>query len=132
MINKKVIITILLFIMLIFIISEPIFAFDLGGILSSGKNFINNGESQNKVDVNKIADIMKPIAGALLGIGTVVIVSVATIVGIKYMTASPDEKGKLKTQLIGLVVSAIVLYGAYGIWSMAYRFMYDITTTGIS
>lgn len=45
------------------------------------------------------------------------------------MTASPEEAAKIKTQLIGLVVAAIVIVGAYGIWSFAYNFLSGITNT---
>lgn len=37
---------------------------------------------------------------------------------IKYLTANAEQKGKLKQQLIGLVVSIIVIYGAVGIWNI--------------
>lgn len=124
----KIIIGILIIIISLFAISKPILAtFDAGTVMSDASNFTEIGKQQNKIDVNKIANIMKPVAGVLLGIGTVVLVAVALIMAIKYMTATPDAKGKLKTQLIGLVVATIVLYGAYGIWAIAYNFMTEIT-----
>jgi len=64
----------------------------------------------------------------LLGIGTVVLVAVALIMAIKYMTATPDAKGKLKTQLIGLVVSAVVVLGATAIWKIIYKVL---SSTGL-
>ena len=70
---------------------------------------------------------MRPLASLLLGIGTVVLVIVTAIMGVKYMSATPEMRGKLKTQLIGVAVSAIVLFGAYGIWSIAYTIMNDLT-----
>jgi len=47
--------------------------------------------------------------------------------GVKYMAASPEERGKLKGQLVGIAVSAFVLFGAYGIWRMAYLIMSELT-----
>lgn len=124
----KILVSILFIVIIMFVVCQPILAqFDAGQVLGDGKNFIEKGQSGNKIDVNSIANIMKPVAGVLLGIGTVVIIAVGLIIGMKYMTASPDAKGKLKTQLIGLVVATIVLYGAYGIWSIAYSFMTEIT-----
>ena len=38
--------------------------------------------------------------------------------GIKYLTAGPDAKAKLKNQLIGVVVSGVVIFGAYYIWKL--------------
>ena len=50
-------------------------------------------------------------------IGAGVMVSIATYMGIKYLTAGPDAQAKLKEQLIGVVVSGVVIFGAYFIWS---------------
>jgi len=91
-------------------------------------NFTQQGAASAKIDVNKIATILKPLAGFLLGLGTVVLVVVTAVMGIKYMAATPEGRGKLKTQLIGIAVSAIVLYGAYGIWSLVYTIMTDLTS----
>ena len=99
---------------------------DFDGIASQAKNFIEVGQSGNKIPVQKIAEIIKPIARILLGIGTVIVVVVAVVMGIKYVTGTPDQQAKLKTQLIGLAVSIFVLYGAYGIWSLAYTFMTSV------
>lgn len=38
------------------------------------------------------------------------------------MVASPDEAAKLKTKLVGLVVSGVVIMGAFGIWTLAKTF----------
>ncbi len=39
---------------------------------------------------------MRPLASLLLGIGTVVLVIVTAIMGVKYMSATPEMRGKLK------------------------------------
>ena len=49
-------------------------------------------------------------------IGAGVYVGVVAFMGIRYMTSSPDKQATLKQQLIGVVVSGIVIFGAYGIW----------------
>ena len=59
-------------------------------------------------------------------VGEGIIVIITVVMGIKYVFASPDEQAKLKKQLVGLVISAIVIFGAYGIWSLAYSFMNDV------
>jgi len=65
--------------------------------------------------------IFIPFARLLLQLGTGILVVVTIIMGIKYITASPDEQGKLKQRLVGLVVSAIVLFGAQAIWALVYK-----------
>ena len=49
-------------------------------------------------------------------IGAGVMVGVTTYMGIKYLTAGPEAQAKLKVQLIGVVVSGMVIFGSYYIW----------------
>ena len=51
-------------------------------------------------------------------IGAGVMVAVTTYMGIKYLTAGPEAQAKLKVQLIGVVVSGMVIFGAYSIWKL--------------
>lgn len=122
---------ILILTVILFILSPDLYATtsmpNADELHSQANNFINKGQSSAKIDVNKIAEIMKPLASILLGIGTVVLVVVTAVMGVKYIAATPDTRAKLKTQLIGIAVSAIVLFGAYGIWSLAYTIMTDLT-----
>ena len=43
------------------------------------------------------------------------------------MMASPEEAAKIKGQLVGLVISAIVIFGAWGIWSLVVRALQSVT-----
>ena len=125
--NKKIfsILSILLVVMMFSVFMSPeVLAMPGAGELSQiGKDFIDRGEQSAKIDADQIAGILQPLSSLLLGIGIVVLVVVTGIMGIKYMAATPETRGKLKTQLIGIAVSAIVLFGAYGIWSLAYNIM---------
>ena len=94
---------------------------------NKGEEFVNQGASSSKINSEDIAKIIKPLASILLGIGTVVLLVVTSVMGIKYITSTPDARAKLKIQFIGLALSAVVLYGAYGIWSLAYNIMTNIT-----
>ena len=89
-------------------------------------DFVKKGENSNLVDTSKITDIMLPIGQFLVGIGAVVVIVVTIIMGIKYMGADPNTRAKLKQQLIGLIISAIVIFGAYGIWRIVYIFMDEV------
>lgn len=83
-------------------------------------NFLAQGENNN-LGESQMQSIFLPMAKILLSAGIIVLVAVTMIMGIKYMFASPEEAAKLKQQLIGLVVSAIVIFGAVGIWTLAYQ-----------
>ena len=77
-------------------------------------------KKQGNVNVN-ISDVLKRFVelGKLLTmIGTGTMVAVTAYMGIKYMTSSPETMGKLKIQTVGLLVSGIVIFGAYNIWKI--------------
>lgn len=95
---------------------------------SMASDFIEKGKQDNATIASteeKMSKIVIPIAQILVSIGTIVVVIAATVMGIKYMVASPEEKAKLKTQLIGLVVATIVIFAAQFIWSTVYNFFVD-------
>jgi hypothetical protein len=102
--------------------------------ISQGKSFISKGSGSSVIDTTAVSNSVVPIATLLVGIGTVVLVIGTVIMGIKYMTCgSPDQKAKLKVQLIGLVAATIVIFGAQVIWSTMYNVMTSaesgVTTT---
>jgi len=95
-----------------------------------GDSFIQTGQNQGGdtlIDEQSLADFALPIARALVAIATGVLVVVTVIIGIQYSMANPADKAKLKQKLIGLAVSTIVIFGAQGIWALAYNFMTEVT-----
>lgn len=91
--------------------------------------FIHKGESGNSgISTSAMGDIVIPIANILTAIGVIALVGATTIMGIKYMFATPEEAAKLKQQLIGLVVAGVVILGATAIWKIVYGI---INSTGL-
>lgn len=80
-----------------------------------------------RIESQQIADIAIPIFQFMISIATIVVTIVTVVMGIKYMVANPEGKAKLKQQLIGLVISAIVIWGAQGIWAIMTKFLENIT-----
>ena len=80
--------------------------------------FLTNGAAQTNVNYTAIAKEFVGLGQILTMIGAGVMVAVTTYMGIKYLTAGPEAQAKLKTQLIGVVVSGVVIFGAYAIWSI--------------
>ena len=78
--------------------------------------FKNQGDIN--IDTSEVTKKFEGLGQALTMVGTGVMVAVIAYMGIKYMTAGPDAQAKLKTQLIGVVVSGIVIFGAYHIWKL--------------
>lgn len=89
-------------------------AISIDNIQSSAKNFLDEGSGGTApISVGDMKSELLPIAEILTVIGTGVLIICAVVIGIKYMVANPDEQAKLKKQMVGLVVAAIVIFGAF-------------------
>ncbi len=99
--------------------SYSVDAANLKKMQEQAKGFITNGEqSASKIDIDKAVGEIGEIGSVLTTIGAGVMVAVVTYMGIKYLTAGPEAQAKLKTQLIGVIVSGAVIFGAYAIWKL--------------
>ena len=91
----------------------------LGDVLTSGENFINEGKSQgsaiNSADLKSITDVTYNV---LLVLGVVATVIIGAILGIRMMWGTIEQQSKAKEQLPPFVISAIVIFGAFGIWKL--------------
>lgn len=96
-----------------------------GELQNSAKSFLNHGNG-GYLQSGQTTNIFVPMAKILLGFGIIVLVGATIVMGIKYMFASPEEAAKLKQQLVGLVVSAVVIFAAAGIWSFVYTLLDNI------
>lgn len=98
-------------------------------ILQQGKDFITDGKTASNgiITEDQFAEAIIPVGQVLVGIATVVIAVVMAIMGIKWITATPEQQAKLKQQLIGLVIAIVVIYGAVGIWTLVRNIMESVT-----
>lgn len=125
--NKKtniVFLIILIIIMTTMLIQIPTIshAKDIDSIITKGRSFISRGGTGG-INQTEIENTFIPVGQTLVIIGDAVLFVVTGIMGINYIMASPDKKAKLKQQLIGLVVSIVVIHGAVVIWETAKNFM---------
>lgn len=101
------------------------FNYSHASLLSDMRKQINAFETPGQgVNVNT-ENVVKPfveLAQILMTIGAGVLVAVTTYMGIKYLTSGPEAQAKLKVQLIGIVVSGFVIFGAYFIWKIVLTF----------
>lgn len=126
--NKKMLIKIIFVLMLIYVVISNIYIVNAADGDTSGislktmedqaNKFIKTGSEQSKVDTAAIAKNFVGLGQILTLVGAGVLVAVTTYMGIKYLTAGPEAQAKLKIQLIGIVVSGVVIFGAYGIWKI--------------
>ena len=101
----------------------------LGQMIQSALNFINFGKENDGDKIFTDDDMKGPVIGlgrVLMVIGIVVLLVVTAVMGIKYMTVAPSEQAKLKEQLVGVAVSAAVVFGAFSIWEVTVRVLESI------
>lgn len=105
---------------------EKVSALSWDETIQAAKNFEKAGQSANLIDSDKVIDTIVPLGQMLTSIGVAVLFGAVILLGVKYMKAQPEERGKLKQQLVGLVISGIVIFGAFTIWRIAYNFFKEI------
>ena len=103
--------------------------FTLDSIFKEGGIWLKKAETESKgmVDEGKITEIMLPIGQFLTAVGAFVLIGAILVLGIKYMMADANSKGKLKEKLIGVVIGGVVIFGAFEIWKIVYNFMDGLT-----
>ncbi len=98
-------------------ISSQVQAADIGSIISAGNSWIGQGAAGGE-SVDTFVDDFIVIGQILVSIGIAAILIVTAIIAAKWIVATPDQQAKLRQQLIGLIVSIIVIFGAVGIWNL--------------
>lgn len=121
--NKKILIKIIFMLVVLFTFFNVDKSYATNGISlkkmeEQASNFISTGANQSTVNVSAIAGNFVSLGQILTFIGAGVLIGVTAYMGIKYLTAGPEAQAKLKVQLIGVVVSGITIFGAYGIWKL--------------
>lgn len=121
--NFRVITKIIFCVLAIYIICSNLYIVKASDLLTNmtgqASNFVNAGaEAAEGINYTKISDEFKGLGQILTMVGAGVLVAVTTYMGIKYLMSGPNDQAKLKTQLIGVVVAGIVIFGAFSIWKL--------------
>ena len=128
--NRKIVkIIVCIIIVLIFIAyMQPSYA---SNIIKEAQEWFEGGKTGGETIMKPqdTADAIAPISQLLFWAGVITLFIAGTVMGIKFIMASPEEQGKLKGQLIGLVIAAIVILGAYTIWELSYNFMNEVVNS---
>ena len=114
--SKKIIISVLLFILLMFCFSQIIFA-------EWSPNFdkLTNGEV--KKSGNRIIDIMGSIINITQVIGMGLGILIAVFIGIKYFAATPAGKAEVKNSAINYILGAVLMFSAAAILQIVKMFI---------
>lgn len=103
--NKKAIVALVLAVMTVMLCVVPVFGYELPA---------NVMADSSQVDEN-VYKTGQTVLGYIQIIGTFIAVGVLMFLGIKYMTASANEKADVKKSIIPYIVGAIVLLLAVNI-----------------
>ena len=100
-------------------------------IIDAGNSWTQQGkkEAGNYGDEGYFIGELIGIGQILVVIGFATVLIVGTIMGIQWITATPDKKAKLQQQLIGLVIATVVIFGAVGIWQLVIKIMSNLENT---
>ena len=124
----KLILTAFAIFLLIIIIATPTTYASgfISEIEGQANQFIEQGKSGNTANLDSFGNAAVGVGQVLTTIGLAVVMVGYLVLGIKYMMASPEEAGKIKGQLVGLTVSALVIFGAWGIWNAVVLFFQSL------
>ncbi len=126
---KKVVslLVILLTISIIFEIST-VYAADAGVT----KIIENMAGTSNPVEAGgtKVGGVINNVIGLLQVVGTGISIIVITILGIKYILASPGEKADIKKSAIPIVIGCVLLFGAVNLMAAVEEFSTNVLNNG--
>ena len=97
-------------------------------IIDAHKEFEQKGKTDANTSVEAFLDNLLGLGQVLVIIGGATLLIVGGIMAVKCITATPDKQAKLKTQSIGLVLAAVVIFGAVGIWNFVRGIMNSVNT----
>lgn len=116
--KKKKIVSSILIILLI-ITSIPVYAGADADIWERGKNWIKTGKvNTDETTIKSDWTAFNDLAGILWGIGIFVVVIGGTILGIKYVFSSVEEKASIKESMKPYIIGSVFILGALTIWKV--------------
>lgn len=120
---KKMIISIFLIecIIILFSINFNVVNGDSTGktLTQQATDFITiGGDNVGEFDATNIVNEFVDLGKILSYIGAGIMVAVTSYLGVQYIMSPPDKQAVLKEKLIGVVVSGVVIFGAYKIWNI--------------
>lgn len=78
---------------------------------------------EDTISGSKLTNAVIMMGNWLTSIAAIVFPLLTAVMGIRYLTTDSQGKGKLKTQMVGLLISTGVAFGAFIIWKIMYQIM---------
>lgn len=125
--RKKIILIFVISIVILYIVSFPTIS-NAGiwdDIFKGADDFVSKGNVQ--VDEDKLKDASASIYYILLYIGIAAASIIGVVLGIQFMSASAEDKAKVKEQLIPYVIGCVVVFGAFAIWKLVVSVLNNVS-----
>lgn len=129
---KKIFIYTIVILMFFIIIPQTVYASDTDNILKEADSWLSTGEKDPPIKDTDLKEISDKIFNILLGIGTVITVIIAVVLGIQFMTGSIEEQAKVKESLKPFIIGCVILFGSFTIWSIVINVGQNISSSSIS
>ena len=118
-VKSLIIISLIVIINIMFSCINMVQAAGIGDVITGGDNFMQAGNSgEIGIDHSKLQDTSKTINNILIIVGMCVAVVISSVLGIKFMLGSVDEKAQVKDALVPFVIGCMVVFGAFGLWKI--------------
>lgn len=114
-IRLKILFTIMVMFIMIFIYNSQIYAID--SIISSADNFMDL-PSTSILNEKSIKDVSDILFNVFFAIGSAIVIIVGVILGLKFIMGSTTEKAEVKETLVPYVVGAVVIFASITIWTL--------------
>lgn len=121
--KKTILILGLILIVSLFVGTANVYATDVNAIISSME-----GTSDMATDGNGIKNALNNVIGLIQVAGTGISVVVVTMLGIKYLLASPSEKADVKKQIAPILIGCLLLFGAVNLVAIVADFALVLKT----
>ncbi len=110
--KKMILILFLIFTVLVVFNINSVYADDITDP-TTVINSMSGAQASNMASAdNNIGKIINTVIGLLQVAGTGISIIVVTVLGIKYLLASPSEKADTKKAILPIVIGCVLLFGA--------------------
>lgn len=115
---KKIIVSIIITILIIFSFSITSNAVKIDDAIDTADGFLQHGTT-NPIDEGQLKTFSIDLFNIFSTVGGALAIGIGMYLGIKFMMASAEDKAKVKEALVPYVAGCIVIFGAMGIWKLA-------------
>lgn len=91
---------------------------------------MNGTNDPSDASGSKVGSVINTVIGLLQVAGSGISLIVITMLGIKYILASPGEKADVKKAIMPILIGCVLLFGAVNLMGMLASFSDDIFKTG--